>query len=112
MARLRSEIWVAAFVRRHAQQGRICVITRKGDPSAGQIWIEVDHLNGTVSLFVPAPAGLESFEDSDRTFMRRFDRASPEAVGARVLREAGYDPDLWVVTLESRDTDVGLNLTG
>lgn len=110
MARLRSEIWVAAFIRRHNQFGRICVVSRRGDPSAGQIWIEVDHLNGTVSLYVPAPAGLETMEGADRAFSRRFDHGSADDVKARVLREADYDPDLWVITLESRDDDIGVTL--
>jgi hypothetical protein len=110
MARLRSEIWVASFIRRHNQVGRICVVARKGDPAAGQIWIEVDHLNGTVSLYVPAPAGLETMEGADRAFTRRFDHVSAEEVKARVLREADYDPDLWVISLESREEDIGVSL--
>ena len=74
---LRSDLWVAAFVRRHNDLGHICVIARKGDPAAGQIFIEIDHLDGTVSLFAPAPASSEDRLD-DRTFVPRFTRASPQ----------------------------------
>jgi hypothetical protein len=52
---LRTDIWASAFVRRHNDLGHICVVVRKGDPIAGQIFIEVDHLNGTVSLYTRRP---------------------------------------------------------
>lgn len=107
MARLRSEIWVSGFVRQHDQAGRICVVSRRGDPAAGQIWVEIDHLNGTVSLFVPASAAAAD-EGGDRLFERRFDREAPQTVRERIRREAEFDPDLWVVTLEARDGDYGL----
>jgi hypothetical protein len=109
MARLRSEIWVSGFVRRHDSVGRICVVSRRGDPAAGQIWVEVDHLNGTVSLFVPAPA-VAAGDDGDRLFACRFDREAPQTVRERIRREAEFDPDLWVVTLEARDGDYGIAL--
>ena len=47
---LRSDLWVSAFVRRHNNLGHICVVSRRGDAVAGQIFIEIDHLNGQVSL--------------------------------------------------------------
>ena len=45
---LRTDLWTSAFVRRHNDLGHICVVARRGDPLAGQIFLEVDHLNGTV----------------------------------------------------------------
>lgn len=110
MARLRSEMWVAAFVRRHNQQGRICVVARKGDAAAGQIWVEVDHLNGTASLFVPAPAGLGSIEGAERAFVCRFEKTDPADIRERIARETEFDPDLWVVVLEARDAEHGLTV--
>ena len=52
----RTDLWVSAFVRRHNDIGHLCVVSRRGDPIAGQIFVEVDHLNGEVSLYTPAPA--------------------------------------------------------
>lgn len=108
MARLRADIWVSAFVRRHAQLGRICVVSRKGDPDAGQIWVEIDHLNGTSSLLVPAhgdPAAA-----TDRRFTLLLDRQPSADAAHRIMREADFDPDLWVVTLEDRAGDHGLEV--
>jgi hypothetical protein len=107
---LRSDLWVAAFVRRHNDIGEICVVSRRGDPIAGQIFIEIDHLNGTVSLLTPAPAVARREGDMDRLFAPRVERAHPRGVRDRVAREADFDPDLWVVSIETRADDVGVTL--
>ena len=106
----RSDLWVSAFVRRHNDIGKICVVSRKGDPIAGQIFIEIDHLNGTVSLLTPAPSTARLDGDEDRLFVRRFDHGTPDEVRTRIEREAKFDPDLWVVSLEMRGDDAGVSL--
>jgi hypothetical protein len=103
----RSDLWVAAFVRRHNDIGHICVIVRRGDPIAGQIFIEIDHLNGTGSLLTPAPSALRATGDEDRLFSRQLDRVDPALIRDRIRRETDFDPDLWVVAVETRDADVG-----
>jgi hypothetical protein len=106
---LRSDLWTSAFVRRHNNLGNICVVSRKGDPIAGQIFLEVDHLNGTVSLYTPAPAMLR--EDSvDRLFQLRFDHVEPQKVEDRIVQEQRFDPDLWVISLEMRNGDPGIEV--
>src|SRR4051812_27910309 len=99
---LRSDLWAAAFVRRHNDIGHICVVSRKGDPIAGQIFIEIDHLNGTVSLLTPAPSTARRDGDADHLFAKRFDHGTPEQVRERIEREAKFDPDLWVLSVEMR----------
>ncbi|RYE11206.1 MAG: DUF1491 family protein [Hyphomicrobiales bacterium] len=107
---LRTDLWAAAFVRRHNNIGHICVVSRKGDPIAGQIFIEIDHLNGTVSLLTPAPATARQDGDADRLFVRRFDHVEPLAVRERIEREADFDPDFWVLSLEMRGDDPGVTM--
>lgn len=106
----RTDLWAAAFVRRHNDLGRVCVLTRRGDPIAGQIFVAVDHLNGTESLYTPAPAAARSDDGEDRVFERRLDRAAPEQVRARIEREVNFDPDLWVISLELRSGDLGMTV--
>lgn len=109
-SQLRSDLWVSAFVRRHNDLGRLCVVSRRGDPIAGQVFIEVDHLNGTISLYTPAPSVAREDSDAGRLFQRRFDHAEPAAVSERIQRELGYDPDLWVLSLEMRGDDLGIEV--
>lgn len=106
---LRTDLWASAFIRRHNTLGNICVVSRRGDPIAGQIFIEIDHLNGTSTLYTPAPAALRE-DDADRLFQRRFERVEPGKVRERIARESDFDPDLWVISLEMREDDPGLSL--
>jgi hypothetical protein len=87
--RLKSEIWVKAYLRRCAGEGIPCVVVRRGDADSGVIYIKVSRLDGTAALFGPAAAGLaEEATDAD--------------IEARLVREARLDPDLWVVEIEDR----------
>jgi len=111
MLPFRSDIWVAAFVRRHNDLGHMCVISRRGDPVAGQVFILVDHLDGTVSLLTPAPSARRGDDDlADRVFERRFDHADPQKARDRIAREADFDPDLWVIEVEMRRGDLGIRI--
>jgi hypothetical protein len=111
VSQLRSDLWCAAFLRRNNDIGRICVVVRRGDPLAGQIFIEVDHLNGAVSLYAPAPSALAG-DTADRVFQRRFDRVEPTTVRDRLEREAEFDPDFWHLSVEMRSGDLGLLVIG
>lgn len=88
----------------------MCVVARKGDAIAGQIWIEVDHLNGKVSLFSPAPAIALAGNELDRIFECRFADTEPQTVRDRLARELDFDPDIWVVALELRTDDLGIQI--
>lgn len=106
----RTDLWVAGFVRRHNDIGHMCVVSRRGDPIAGQIFVEVDHLNGEVSLYTPAPATSLGENPDDRLFQLRFDHAEPGKVRDRIAREQDFDPDFWVVSLEMRGGEPGLEV--
>jgi len=110
MSRLRSDLWCSAFVRRHNDLGHICVVSRRGDAIAGQIWIEVDHLDGTVSLFTPAPAAGLDEGSADIVFQRRFAHVEPLKVRERIEQEARFDPDLWVLSLDLRQDNPGITV--
>jgi hypothetical protein len=107
---LRTDLWASAFVRRHNDLGHLCVVARKGDPVAGQIFIEVDHLNGAVSLFTPAPSALRDDDGEDRVFQLRFDRVEPQKVNDRIAQEQRFDPDLWVILVELRSGEPGISV--
>ena len=87
----------------------MCVISRRGDPIAGQVFIEVDHLDGTLSLFTPAPMASRR-DDANPVFQRRLSRAEPAKVRDRIAREVDFDPDLWVLSLDLRSDDPGIEI--
>lgn len=109
MAGIRSDLWCLAFIRRHNDLGHICVVARRGDPIAGQVFVAVDHLDGTQSLFTPAPA-VSRGDGVGPVFQRRFHRVAPEKVRERIEQEARFDPDLWVLGLDLRGDDPGLDV--
>lgn len=101
--RLTSAIWVAAYLRRCSVESVPAVVLRRGHKDAGAIFIEVDRLDGTVDLYVPAPAGV-SETDSERFWVRCFegDAVSEERVNSYVLRQMDFDPDMWVIAIEDK----------
>lgn len=110
MSLLRSDIWCGVFVRRHNDLGHMCVVSRRGDPIAGQVFIEVDHLDGTLTLYTPAPMLSRSDDTAGLVFQQRLSRVPPDQVRERIAREVAFDPDLWVLSLDLRGDDVGIDL--
>jgi hypothetical protein len=101
--RVKSEIWVKAYLRRCQAEAVPVVIVRRGDAAAGAIFISVDQLDGTVCLYGPAPAGLSGGE-TDRRWVRCLGVeavASAEA-GLYLARQLEFDPDLWILEVEDR----------
>jgi hypothetical protein len=103
MARLRSDFWVAAYLRRCAVEGVPAVLRRRGAAEAGAIFIKVDHLDGTASLYGPAPQS--SFEDRshERLFVPVLRAAMPLDIEERMRREGRFDPDYWFVEVDDAE---------
>lgn len=101
--RLKSEIWVKAFIRRCAVEGAAAVVVRHGDNDAGAIFIKVSRLDGTCRVFGPAPAGLDDTATDRRWTVRLGGDDKPDREAETYLaREAEFDPDIWIVELEDR----------
>ena len=98
MPRLAARVWIDAYLRRLDIETIPAHIVRKGDPTAGAVMVKV------------ATAGRQAI-----CFQRSFDLASGERawvvlaegdeaeVDASIRRQASFDPDLWVIEVESRD---------
>jgi hypothetical protein len=104
LMRLKSEIWVKAYVRRRASHGHFAVVARHGDDEAGAIYIKINRLDGTVIVFGPAPGGLDDTGDGDRQWMRLHPAPTlTEAEADALIERAGqFDADLWLVEVEDR----------
>lgn len=101
MARLRSDFWVSAHLRRCALEGVDAVLRRRGAAEAGAIFLSADRLDGTADLYGPAPPTLT--EDSgERLFAPVLSIVPPPDLDARMARELRFDPDLWWIAIDDR----------
>ncbi len=101
--RLTSDFWIAALIRRVRGEGGFAYLARRGSPEAGAIFIRISDRLGLSDLYAPAPQALYDGGGEDRRFAAVLRGAEAEAVEARMARETGFDPDLWLVELEDVD---------
>jgi hypothetical protein len=101
--RLKSEIWVKAYLRRCRLEGADAVLVRRGDEDAGAIYIKVSRLDGTATLFGPAPAGLDaSREDRLWEHCLKGQAVAEAEADAFLARQVSFDSDIWIVAVEDR----------
>ncbi|MPZ56937.1 MAG: DUF1491 family protein [Rhizobiales bacterium] len=103
--RLKSAIWVAAYIRRCHIEGAFAAVRRRGAEEAGAIFVKLNRLDGTADLYGPAPQSV--FDDAipaDRAFIVCLKQSpAPDAdVEARLKREIAFDPDVWILEVEDR----------
>ncbi len=103
--RLKSAIWVAAYLRRCNGEGAFAAVRHRGAEEAGAIFIKLNRLDGTAELFGPAPQSAFDDTPTDRAFSRclKEQPAAEARVEERILRELRFDPDAWVLEVEDRD---------
>jgi hypothetical protein len=102
--RLKSSIWVAAYLRRCQTEGVFGAVRRRGAEEAGAVFVKVALLDGNAMLYVPAPQTV--YDDSrpiERLFMPISKGPVPEpSVEDRLQKEIRFDPDAWIVETEDR----------
>src|SRR5262245_58412273 len=102
--RLKSEVWVKAYIRRCVALGVPATVVHHGDDDAGAIYIRVNRLDGTSLLFGPTPAGFgHAAEDRRWTPYLNAAGNADMQVETFLQRESDTDPDLWIVEIETRD---------
>jgi hypothetical protein len=108
--RLKSEIWVHAFLRRCFVQGLYGAVLRKGAAEAGAIYVVINRLDGTVRVLGPPP-GPAIDGAGDRLWSEVIPPVtSAPDVAPFVARLAKFDPDIWVVEVEDRGGTAGLTV--
>lgn len=103
--RLKSALWVAAYLRRCQVEGVYAVVRRRGAEEAGAVFVRIDRLDGTSDLYGPAPqSALAAAATADRSFSASLAAhpAPDAAVEAYLARELKFDPDIWIVEVEDR----------
>ena len=102
MMRLKSALWVAAYLRRCQVEGSAAVVRRRGAEEAGAVFVRICRLDGTSELFGPAPQSVFDDRPADRIFAPCLPSqpAPDDAIEAYLKRELKFDPDLWIVEVE------------
>ena len=104
--RLKSAIWVAAYVRRCDIEGCFAAVRRRGAEEAGAVFIKLNRLDGTGALYGPAPqTAFDEAQPAERLFTTIAGKDAPASdvdIEARLTREMRFDPDIWIVEVEDR----------
>jgi hypothetical protein len=103
--RLKSALWVAAYLRRCHVEGIFAVVRRRGAEESGAIFVRVSRLDGTSDLFGPAPqSAFDAAGEAARTFTPSLaTQSAPDVdVEAYLARQVKFDPDVWIVEVEDR----------
>ena len=105
--RLKSAIWVAAYLRRCNVEGLFAAVRRRGAEEAGAIYIKLTRLDGTATLYGPAPqTAFDDAQPTDRAFAAVVGYPQPAKdsdVEAKLAREIRFDRDVWIVEVEDRE---------
>lgn len=106
-ARLATGIWVAAYLARLGQANIPAYVIAHGDDTAGAVLVKCARLDGTAQLW----SREWDFDTGSRHWHLAAD--GPEAdVDAAARRQRGFDPDLWLIEIESRDGTTLLDQDG
>jgi hypothetical protein len=103
--RLKSGIWVAAYIRRCQVEGAQAMLRRRGAEEAGAVFIKVSKLDGTADVYGPAPqSSFDEARPADRAFIRslKSEGVSEADAEAYLARQVKFDPDVWIVEVEDR----------
>ncbi len=102
--RLKSSIWVAAYLRRCQTEGVFGAVRRRGAEEAGAVFVKIALLDGKAMLYVPAPQTVyDESRPIERIFMPTSTDPMPEAsVEERLVKEIRFDPDAWIVETEDK----------
>lgn len=100
--RLKSSLWVSAYIRRLSGEGIFAVVERRGAESAGAIFVKLIASRDEARLFAPAPQMMLDDDAEERRFVaaRGGKRMNEAEIDALIDREAKFDPDIWVVAVE------------
>lgn len=99
MARLTSRFWVDAYLARLRFQDIPAFVVAHGDDTGGAVLVKLSTLDGRAKVF------QRSFDlmSGERRWIEL--SSGPEAeVDEAIARQRGFDPDIWVIEVEDRQS--------
>jgi hypothetical protein len=116
MARITSDFFVSAYVRRRNDAGFFTAVVRKGAAEAGAIFVKVSRLDGTADLYGPAPQvyldDLDPAIAGGRVFEMLLAGVPEPEIDGRLQSERRFDSDCWIVETEDRQGTSDLDIIG
>ena len=98
MVRLRSKIWVQAYLKRLEIQNIAAYVTAHGDDNSGAILIKVIKMDGYAQLY------QKTFDlQNNRSAWVKILEGLDMEIDSLLEKQKVNDPDLWVVEIESAD---------
>ena len=96
MARVRSKIWVQAYLKRLEIQNISAYVTAHGDDHSGAILIKVIKMDGSAQLY------QKTFDlQNNRNAWVKILEGLDMEIDTLLEKQKVNDPDLWVVEVES-----------
>ena len=96
MARLRSKIWVQAYLKRLELQTIAAYVTSHGDDHSGVILIKVMKMDGSAQLYQKT----FDLQNNRNAWVKIFEGLDVD-IDTLLEKQKANDPDLWVVEIES-----------
>ncbi|NAZ38092.1 DUF1491 family protein [Rubellimicrobium sp. CFH 75288] len=95
--RLRTGLWVSAYLARLGAEAIPAVVVRRGDADAGAVLVKCATLDGRAVV-------LHRSWDlaTGRRVWAVLAEGEEEAADAAIARQIRFDPDLWVLEVEDR----------
>jgi hypothetical protein len=103
IVRLQSHVWVSALIRAEQAAGAFAAILRRGNAEAGAIFVLHDHLDGTVSVYAPAPQSMLAEDPATgRIFETPLEHIDERSAQDWLDKQIRFDSDCWIVAIEKR----------
>tara|TARA_X000000950_G_scaffold269264_1_gene347677 strand:- start:8814 stop:9134 length:321 start_codon:yes stop_codon:yes gene_type:complete len=96
MVRLRSKIWVQAYLKRLELQSIAAYVTAHGDDHSGAILIKVMKMDGSAKLYQKT----FDLQNNRNAWVKILDGLDAK-IDTLLEKQKVNDPDLWVVEIES-----------
>ncbi len=95
--RLTAGIWVSAYLARLRLADVPAFVVRRGDTTAGAVLVKLNRLDGEATCF------QRSFDlmSGERRWIE-LTSGKEATVDEAIARQCSFDPDLWVIEVESR----------
>ncbi len=95
---LRTELWVAAYLRVLDRNCRSAYITARGDPDHGTVLVKITDRNGQARLM---QRGFDLARDQSRWLCVAEGKETD--LGPSLARQKSRDADLWILEVDSPD---------